>query len=63
METLASESTRLFCCTIGVLLRKLQEDVVLNNVSHFIVNELHEGSVQSDFLPAVLESELKPCAC
>uniref|UniRef100_A0A673V9S6 ATP-dependent RNA helicase DHX29 n=1 Tax=Suricata suricatta TaxID=37032 RepID=A0A673V9S6_SURSU len=39
MESRASESTRLLYCTTGVLLRKLQEDGLLTNVSHVIVDE------------------------
>lgn len=40
MESRASESTRLLYCTTGVLLRKLQEDGLLTNVSHVIVDEV-----------------------
>lgn len=40
MESRASESTRLLYCTTGVLLRKLQEDGLLTDVSHVIVDEV-----------------------
>lgn len=40
MESRASESTRLLYCTTGVLLRKLQEDGLLADVSHVIVDEV-----------------------
>ncbi|KAB1281376.1 ATP-dependent RNA helicase DHX29 [Camelus dromedarius] len=59
MESRASESTRLLYCTTGVLLRKLQEDSLLTNVSHVIVDEVHERSVQSDFLLIILKEILQ----
>uniref|UniRef100_A0A8C0MJL2 ATP-dependent RNA helicase DHX29 n=1 Tax=Canis lupus familiaris TaxID=9615 RepID=A0A8C0MJL2_CANLF len=59
MESRASESTRLLYCTTGVLLRKLQEDGLLTNVSHVIVDEVHERSVQSDFLLIILKEILQ----
>uniref|UniRef100_A0A8C0XAV7 ATP-dependent RNA helicase DHX29 n=1 Tax=Castor canadensis TaxID=51338 RepID=A0A8C0XAV7_CASCN len=59
MESRASETTRLLYCTTGVLLRKLQEDGLLTNVSHVIVDEVHERSVQSDFLLIILKEILQ----
>ncbi|XP_004703673.1 ATP-dependent RNA helicase DHX29 [Echinops telfairi] len=59
MESRASDSTRLLYCTTGVLLRKLQEDGLLTNVSHVIVDEVHERSVQSDFLLIILKEILQ----
>ncbi|ERE83365.1 ATP-dependent RNA helicase DHX29 isoform X3 [Cricetulus griseus] len=59
MESRASESTRLLYCTTGVLLRKLQEDSLLTDVSHVIVDEVHERSVQSDFLLVILKEILQ----
>ncbi|XP_036894439.1 ATP-dependent RNA helicase DHX29 [Sturnira hondurensis] len=59
MESRASESTRLLYCTTGVLLRKLQEDGLLSSVSHVIVDEVHERSVQSDFLLVILKEILQ----
>ncbi|KAF6123904.1 DExH-box helicase 29 [Phyllostomus discolor] len=59
MESRASEATRLLYCTTGVLLRKLQEDGLLSGVSHVIVDEVHERSVQSDFLLVILKETLQ----
>ncbi|XP_045695817.1 ATP-dependent RNA helicase DHX29 isoform X2 [Phyllostomus hastatus] len=59
MESRASEATRLLYCTTGVLLRKLQEDGLLSSVSHVIVDEVHERSVQSDFLLVILKEILQ----
>ncbi|XP_025027029.1 ATP-dependent RNA helicase DHX29 isoform X2 [Python bivittatus] len=58
MESRTGENTRLLYCTTGVLLRKLQEDVLLSKVSHVIVDEVHERSVQSDFLLIILREIL-----
>uniref|UniRef100_U3INS5 ATP-dependent RNA helicase DHX29 n=1 Tax=Anas platyrhynchos platyrhynchos TaxID=8840 RepID=U3INS5_ANAPP len=58
MESRTGEATRLLYCTTGVLLRKLQEDGLLSSVSHVIVDEVHERSVQSDFLLVILKEIL-----
>ncbi|XP_074851666.1 ATP-dependent RNA helicase DHX29 [Carettochelys insculpta] len=58
MESRTGEATRLLYCTTGVLLRKLQDDSLLSNVSHVIVDEVHERSVQSDFLLIILKEIL-----
>lgn len=55
MENRSSEATRLLYCTTGVLLRKLQQDRHLNSLTHIIVDEVHERSVQSDFLLTILK--------
>uniref|UniRef100_A0A8B9FYB8 ATP-dependent RNA helicase DHX29 n=1 Tax=Amazona collaria TaxID=241587 RepID=A0A8B9FYB8_9PSIT len=58
MESRAGEATRLLYCTTGVLLRKLQEDGLLSSITHVIVDEVHERSVQSDFLLVILKEIL-----
>uniref|UniRef100_A0A8C0F2W6 RNA helicase n=1 Tax=Bubo bubo TaxID=30461 RepID=A0A8C0F2W6_BUBBB len=58
MESRTGEATRLLYCTTGVLLRKLQEDGLLSSISHVIVDEVHERSVQSDFLLIILKEIL-----
>ncbi|XP_029025221.1 ATP-dependent RNA helicase DHX29 isoform X2 [Betta splendens] len=55
MENLSGEWTRLLYCTTGVLLRKLQHDRQLSSLTHIIVDEVHERSVQSDFLLTILK--------
>ncbi|KAJ7986937.1 hypothetical protein DPEC_G00333560 [Dallia pectoralis] len=55
MENKSSDSTRLLYCTTGVLLRKLQQDRLLSSLTHIIVDEVHERSVQSDFLLTILK--------
>lgn len=52
-EKRVSDSTCLVFCTTGVLLRQLQSG--LGDVTHIIVDEVHERSVDTDFLLAVLK--------
>ena len=44
-------------CTAGVLLTRLQHDLenVLDNYSHLIIDEVHERSVQIDFILVILK--------
>ncbi|OWF52378.1 ATP-dependent RNA helicase Dhx29 [Mizuhopecten yessoensis] len=53
-ESKCGPNTHLVYCTTGVLLRKLQSDPVLQDVTHIVVDEVHERSVQSDFLLIIL---------
>ncbi|XP_051906508.1 ATP-dependent RNA helicase DHX29 isoform X2 [Hippocampus zosterae] len=55
MENQSGEWTRLLYCTTGVLLRKLQHDRHLSALTHVIIDEVHERSVQSDFLLTILK--------
>ncbi|XP_043920360.1 ATP-dependent RNA helicase DHX29 [Protopterus annectens] len=59
MESKAGTNTRLLYCTTGVLLRKMQHDGFLSNISHVVVDEVHERSVQSDFLLIILKELLQ----
>lgn len=46
LENKISNATRLTFCTTGILLRRLEVDPLLSNVSHIIVDEVHERSVE-----------------
>ncbi|EFJ53272.1 hypothetical protein VOLCADRAFT_86387 [Volvox carteri f. nagariensis] len=50
--------TRLTFCTTGILLRRLAGDPSLHGVTHVVVDEVHERSLQSDFLIALLRDLL-----
>ncbi|KAG2435548.1 hypothetical protein HYH02_011842 [Chlamydomonas schloesseri] len=50
--------TRLTFCTTGILLRRLAGDPSLKGVTHVVVDEVHERSLQSDFLIALLRDLL-----
>ncbi|KAK1778031.1 P-loop containing nucleoside triphosphate hydrolase protein [Copromyces sp. CBS 386.78] len=65
-ESKTSPNTRITFVTTGVLLRRLQtsggrvEDVVssLADVSHVVVDEVHERSLDTDFLLAIIRDVL-----
>eukprot|EP00804_Cyclotella_cryptica_P010194 CCRYP_013832-RA/>CCRYP_013832-RA protein AED:0.01 eAED:0.01 QI:166/1/1/1/1/0.8/5/1790/1137 len=48
-------STRLLFCTTGILLRQLQSQCSLDNISHIIIDEVHERHLDSDVLLAILK--------
>ena len=54
-----SSSTHLLFCTTGILLRRLEEDPNLEGVTHIFVDEVHERSIESDFLLMVLRDMLR----
>ncbi|CED84855.1 atp-dependent rna helicase a [Phaffia rhodozyma] len=60
-ERRAGPDTKLLFCTTGVLLRRLSSggDTNLDGVSHVIVDEVHERSVDGDFLLLELRELLK----
>ena len=53
-ESKQSSKTQLLFCTNGILLRMIQEDVSLAQVSHVIIDEVHERGAESDFLLVLL---------
>ncbi|KAK9809193.1 hypothetical protein WJX72_011126 [[Myrmecia] bisecta] len=58
LDSKTSARTRLLFCTTGVLLRRLLGDPDLGDVSHVIVDEVHERSVDSDLLLMLLRDLL-----
>ncbi|EDQ91760.1 uncharacterized protein MONBRDRAFT_22888 [Monosiga brevicollis MX1] len=59
LERKASAATRLTFCTTGILLRQLQSDKSLAHISHVVVDEVHERSLDSDVLLALLKDVLR----
>ena len=55
LESKVCESTCLTFCTAGVLLRRLEGKGDLNGVTHVFVDEVHERSLESDFLLLLLK--------
>lgn len=49
-ETKHSQETKLLFCTTGVVLRRLGSGDGLKDVTHIVVDEVHERSVDGDFL-------------
>eukprot|EP00090_Calanus_glacialis_P015911 TRINITY_DN25023_c0_g1_i1.p1 TRINITY_DN25023_c0_g1~~TRINITY_DN25023_c0_g1_i1.p1 ORF type:complete len:1347 (-),score=453.74 TRINITY_DN25023_c0_g1_i1:75-3920(-) len=58
LDVKASEKTRVMFCTTGILLRRLEGDPTLGDVTHVIVDEVHERSEESDFLLMILRDTL-----
>jgi ATP-dependent RNA helicase DHX29 len=50
LESRRSARTKLLFCTTGVVLRRLQDDPLLEGVTHVLVDEVHERQWQIDFL-------------
>ncbi|KAJ7631194.1 P-loop containing nucleoside triphosphate hydrolase protein [Roridomyces roridus] len=49
-ESKQSKTTKLLFCTTGVVLRRLGSGDTLDGISHIVVDEVHERSVDGDFL-------------
>jgi HrpA-like RNA helicase len=45
--------------TTGILLRRLQGDMNLEGVTHVVVDEVHERSIDSDFLLLLLKRVMR----
>lgn len=58
LESKTSSWTRLLFCTTGILLRRLESDSELNDVTHVIIDEVHERSEESDFLLMIIRDLL-----
>ena len=56
LDSNTCSSTRLTFCTTGILLRRLQSDPLLLGVTHVVVDEIHERTIESDFLLYLLRS-------
>jgi HrpA-like RNA helicase len=57
-ETKAGAETQLLFCTTGVLLRRLESDPTLAGTTHVLVDEVHERTLESDFLLMALRKLL-----
>lgn len=53
-ESKAGADTRLLFCTTGLLLRRMQGDPQLEELTHLVVDEVHERHLDADFLLALL---------
>jgi ATP-dependent RNA helicase DHX57 len=49
------KNTRLLFCTFGILLRQLQCDGALDNITHIVIDEVHERNLDGDVLMALLK--------
>ena len=58
-ESCTSAATQLLFCTTGVLLRRLESDAALCGVTHVLVDEVHERTIEGDFLLLALRNLLE----
>ncbi|KAL4547972.1 hypothetical protein Ndes2526B_g07186 [Nannochloris sp. 'desiccata'] len=58
LDSATTSDTRLLFCTTGILLRRLASDPALSTVTHVVVDEVHERTLQGDFLIALLKDLL-----
>lgn len=58
LERKMSSRTRLLFCTTGILLRRLLNDSNLRGLTHIIIDEVHERSLDSDLLLLLLRNLL-----
>ncbi|KIW05749.1 uncharacterized protein PV09_03605 [Verruconis gallopava] len=56
LESKVSAHTRLVYATVGVVLRMLESSRSLDDITHLIIDEVHERSIDTDFLLIVLKS-------
>ncbi|KAG8981845.1 hypothetical protein FRB90_006966, partial [Tulasnella sp. 427] len=65
LESHTSQSTRLTFCTNGIALRMFESggqggaSASMDEITHIVVDEVHERSIESDFLLIVLKSLLE----
>lgn len=65
LDAASTRDTRLLFCTTGILLRRLAGDPALLGVSHVLVDEVHERTLQGEpaCLPAWLRLRLRRPDC
>ncbi|KAL6885885.1 hypothetical protein ACP4OV_010146 [Aristida adscensionis] len=56
LDSARNEKTKLLFCTTGILLRKLSGNTDLSDVTHVVVDEVHERTILGDFLLIVLKN-------
>lgn len=56
LESKTSSQTRLVYATVGVVLRMLESSGGLQEVTHLVIDEVHERSIDTDFLLVILRS-------
>jgi hypothetical protein len=50
-------------CTTGVMLQRMQTDPALREISHLVLDEIHERDVISDFVITILKDIIQKVCC
>ncbi|KAF9310916.1 hypothetical protein BG003_007951 [Podila horticola] len=58
LESKVAPTNVLKFCTTGILLRRLESDKALKGVTHLVIDEVHERTLESDFLLIILKKLL-----
>lgn len=53
------DTTKILYCTTGILLQKIIKTKTLSDFTHIILDEVHERSLEMDFLLLVIKKLLK----
>jgi ATP-dependent RNA helicase DHX29 len=56
LESSVAAQTRLVYATVGIVLRMLENEDGLRDITHLILDEVHERSIDTDFLLIILKS-------
>ncbi|KAJ9621557.1 hypothetical protein H2203_007044 [Taxawa tesnikishii (nom. ined.)] len=56
LESQTVAQTRLVYATVGIVLRMLESAKELDGITHLVIDEIHERSIDTDFLLIVLKS-------
>ncbi|KAH0173909.1 ATP-dependent RNA helicase A, partial [Aureobasidium melanogenum] len=56
LESMTSAQTRLVYATVGIVLRMLESTKGFDEVTHLVIDEIHERSIDTDFLLIVLRA-------
>lgn len=56
LESQTTAQTRLVYATVGIVLRMLENSDGLSDITHLVIDEVHERSIDTDFLLIVLQS-------
>lgn len=59
LESQVASSTRLVYATTGIVLRMLESPQGFADVTHIIIDEVHERSIETDFLLVILRTLLE----
>lgn len=59
LDSQVSERSRLIYATTGIVLRMLEDNKRLDGVTHLIIDEVHERSIDSDFLLIIIKKLLR----
>ena len=60
MECLFCSGSTVTYCTTGVVLQWMRSDPLLKQLTHIVLDEIHERDIQSDFLIALLKHQVLP---